>query len=126
MPGRPMTGGTGPVTVPGAMAGTAAQGTNLVRAALELLQKALPTLPMGSDEHAAVLKSVQDLSKHVGQASGAGDPAAMIQQLALLARARGAQPVPPAMGGGAPGGAPAMPPGAGGGAPPGAPPPPGA
>jgi hypothetical protein len=85
------------------MAGSGAQGVNLVRTALEMLQKGLPSLPMGSDIHSAVLKSITDISKHVGQVAGAGDPAAIVQQLAQLARQTQQAPVPPALGsGGAP------------------------
>lgn len=97
--------------VPGRMAGSAAQGANLLRAGLEMLQKALQVLPLGSEEHEETIKAVSALSKVVGKIAGAGDPAAMVQQLAQLARQSQQAPVPPALsGGGAP--------------PPGAPPPP--
>lgn len=87
-----------------------------VKVALEALQKALPTLPMGSDLHGAVLKAVTELSKHLGE--GGGDSQAQIQQLIQMARAAHAQPQQDALArmGGAPPGA--APPGAG------APPPP--
>lgn len=101
-PGGP-PGGTGSAMVPGKMAGGAAQGANLLRAGLEMLQKALPMLPLGSDEHNETIKAVGALSKVVGKIAGAGDPAAMVQQLAQLARHAQQAPVPPAMaGGGAP------------------------
>jgi hypothetical protein len=103
--------------MPGKMAGSAAQASNLVRGGLEMLQKALPMLPLGSDEHNAVIKAVSDLSKHVGAVGGAGDPQAVIQQLAAMAREKQQAPVPPALGGG--GGAPPPP-----GGPQGMPPPP--
>ena len=64
------------------------------------LQQALALLPLGSEEHQAVIKAVSDLSKHVGNVAGAGDPAAAIQQLAQLARQTGQQPGPPALAGG--------------------------
>ena len=102
LPGGP-PGGTGSAAVPGRMAGGAAQGANLLRAGLEMLQKALPMLQLGSDEHNETIKAVGALSKVVGKIAGAGDPAAMVQQLAQLARSAQQAPVPPAMsGGGAP------------------------
>ena len=101
-------GGTGAAMMPGKMAGTAAQGHNLVRGALEMLQKALPTLELGGELHNAALKAVSELSKHIGNVAGAGDPAAVVQMLAQAARAAQQAPVPPALGGG----------GGGGGAPP--------
>lgn len=98
----------------GKMAGSAAQGNNLIRTALEQLQKALPMLPLGSEEHKGVIDAIRGLSKSVGQVAGAGDPAAVIQQLAALAREKQQAAVPPALAGGGappmapPGGAPPM------------------
>ena len=99
----------------GKMSGSAAQGSNLIRGALEMLQKALPLLPLGSEEHKSAIEAVSKLSKSVGQQAGAGDPAATIQQLAMLAREKQQSAVPPALGGGGapppiapPGGAPPM------------------
>lgn len=109
-------GGTGAATVPGPMPGAAAAGMTGVKLGLEALQKALPTLPMGSDLHSSVLKAVSDISKHVGDAGAgqSGQDDALKQMLAGLAaqQAKGTNPL-----------AGMMPPG-GGGAPP--PPPPGA
>ena len=118
MPGMPPggalspPGGTGAASIPGAMAGGAAKGSNLVRGALKMLLEALPLLAMGSEEQQAVMKAASDLSKHVGSVAGAGDPAATIQQLAQAARAAAQQPVPPALAGGAggAGGPPPIPP----------------
>lgn len=99
MPGAP-PGGTGAAMTPGPMAGSAAQGINQVRGALQMLQKSAGQLPLGSEIQIAVNKAIVDLSKHVGESSGAGDPAAVVQQLAQLARATQQAPVPPALGGG--------------------------
>jgi hypothetical protein len=98
------------------------QGGNMVRAALEMLQRAMPMLQIGSEQHAAVVKAVADLSKHVGEVGGAGDPAAMIQQLAQMARQRQQAPQPASMAGGGGGAPPGLvpPPPAGGAPPPGA------
>jgi len=80
-------GGTGPAITGGPMAGAAAQGTALVHTALEALQKALPQLPMGTPMHAAVLKAVTDISKHMDKGgTEGGDKSAIIQQLMELAR----------------------------------------
>jgi len=85
-----------------------------VNAGLEALQKALPQLPMGSEIHTAVLKAIENISKHIEKAGGAKDPGAMIQQLLELARAAKTNPNAAA----------ALPPGGPGGAPPpGGPPP---
>lgn len=112
-------GGVGAASVPGRMAGSQAQGSNLLRGAVEMLGKALGALPLGSEEHQAATKAYAELSKHVGPVAGAGDPQAVIQQLAQLARAKQQASVPSALsGGGGAGG-----PGGGGGPPPGAPPP---
>jgi hypothetical protein len=104
-------GGIGAASQPSPMPGAAAQGTNLVRMGLEALQKALPAIPLGSPLHTAVMKSVTELSKQVGQIAGANDPSALIQQLAAAARSQQTQPVPPALAGGGapPGAAPAAP-----------------
>lgn len=123
MPPMGPPGGTGPVSVPAAMPGAQAQGTDLVKTALEMLQKALPTIPLGGELHGAVIKAVADLSKHVGKIAGNSDPQAVVQQLAKLAMAARQQQMPPGLGppggppgpqmgaGGPPGG---MPPGLGG------------
>src|SRR6185312_14040593 len=82
-PGMPAPGGTGPAVSPGPMPGAAAHGESGVKTALELLQKALPTLPMGSKKHTAVLKAVTDLTKAMTEDGGGmgGDPSGMIQHL---------------------------------------------
>ena len=110
MPGSPPggappvpPGGTGPASIPSAMAGGAAKGANLLRSGLKMILEALPLLPVGSEEMQAAMKAASDLSKHVGQVAGAGDPSGTIQQLAQAARSAQQQPVPPALaGGGAP------------------------
>lgn len=89
------SGGTGHAMAPGPMAGSAAQSTNQIRLALEMLQKGLPGLPMGSDLHTAVLKSVTELSKHLSK--GSDDESGVLQQLVSLARDRQAQPQQNAM-----------------------------
>lgn len=84
-----MTGpqGTGGVTAPQPQSGTASSAISQVQNALRALQQALPNLPMGSDLHTAVLKSVSDISKKIG--SGEGSPA--LQTQSLLNQLRQAQ-----------------------------------
>lgn len=86
MPGSPAgpPAGTGAATAPGPQAGSAQQGMTLVKTALETLQSALSRLALGSDVHAAVLKSVTELAKHMSQ--GPEDQGDKMQQLAQIAR----------------------------------------
>ena len=116
MPGM---AGTGPAAAGAAAPGSAKQGMAALTAGLEMLQKALPQLPMGSKLHTSVLKAVSEIGKHLAEeGGGAGkDPSALIQQ--LVEAARGAKVNPASMAalpGGAGGPPPMMPPG-----PPGAP-----
>ena len=116
-PGPP--GGTGGASVPSGMLGNQQAGMTSVKVGLEALQKALPSLPMGSELHNAVLKAVSDIAKHFDTA-GPQQSGDVLQQLAALARAQHTQPQqaalgsmfpaspPPGGGGGGAGGAPAL------------------
>jgi hypothetical protein len=124
-PMGPPPGGTGPAAAPGGMAGNQMQGMTQVKIGLEALTKALPMLPLGSDIQSAIMKAVEQIGKHLPGAGQGGDPAAMIQMLALMGREAKANPMQAQalqhMGGGMPpgGGGGAMPPpGIGAGAPP--------
>lgn len=118
-------GGTGAASAPGPLQGSATQGMTALKVALEALQKALPQLPMGSEIHTAVVKSIGELGKHFADGGqGQGDPGANIQTLMEMMRNAKQSPnmaamMPPGGGGAPPGG----PPGgdAGGGMPPGGP-----
>ena len=104
-----LMGGTGGATMPTPMKPQALEGVAGVKASLELLQKSLATLPLGSDLHASVLKAVTDISKHIGGMSQDVSPQDQIQQLVAAARAAqtgGSNPLAAMMppGGGAPGG----------------------
>jgi hypothetical protein len=111
-PPPPPPGGTGPAMAPGPQMGAAGQGLSQVKTALEMLQKALPGLPMGDPVHTAVLKAVSDLTKHV--AAGADDQSDKIQQLVQAARGAQTNPQGAALAqmfpGGGGGGSPAPPP----------------
>jgi hypothetical protein len=110
-PGPP--GGTGGAMAPGAMLGQQAKAMEGVKLGLKALQEALPSIPIGSELHQAVLKAVGDIGKHIDQ-GGPGDQSGMMQQLVQMARsAQGAPPqaaamqrafptAPPPAGGGAP------------------------
>lgn len=77
-------GGTGAATASSPMAGVAHQGIAGVKAALELLQKSVAQLPLGTPLHHKVLKFIADVSKDMGeQAQGADD---VKQQVAQMAR----------------------------------------
>ncbi len=99
---------------PGGMAGAQQQSLAKVKLAMEALQDSLAGLPMGSDLHAEVLKTLTGLTKKMqSEAPPQGqDQNAIIQQLVAMQRQGGASPQAGAMqamfpGGGAPpGGAP--------------------
>src|SRR5215469_14305720 len=88
MPGQPQPpqppGGTGAATSPGAMPGMTHQGMAGVKTALELLQKSVANLPMGTPLHSKVLKFLADVSKDVGEEQVGQD--SVKQQVAQMAR----------------------------------------
>ena len=120
MPGAPspppQAGVAGPASAPGPMKGAVAGGAEKLKLGLKALQEALPSLPMGSSIHTAVLKALTDIGKAVEkEGGGKGDPGAMIQQLVEMARnakqsgapapqmpGAGGAPPPPGMGAGPP------------------------
>ena len=120
MPGAPspppQAGVAGPASAPGPMKGAVAGGAEKLKLGLKALQEALPSLPMGSSIHTAVLKALTDIGKAVEKEGGVkGDPGAMIQQLVEMARnakqsgapapqmpGAGGAPPPPGMGAGPP------------------------
>jgi hypothetical protein len=120
----------GPAVAPHGNPGNATGGLSDVKTALEALQRALPSIPMGTELHNAVLDSVKKIGAHMNEAQD--NPQMKLQSLlqmmqrlkaaapnAALAGMGGQQqpPQPPALGGaeGA-GGAPPMPGGAAAGA----------
>jgi hypothetical protein len=100
------------------------QGFEKLMVGLKALNESLASLPLGSEVHNAVMKAIGEIGKHLPQGGTGGDPASMIQQLAMMARNAKADPSQSAalqglMGGGAgapppPGGMPPPPPGGGG------------
>lgn len=79
-------GPTGAVATPQPQAGQSAGAMSSIRNALVDLQKALPGIPMGSQLHAAILKAVESISKHIDSTDTAPNKGVDIQQLAMRAR----------------------------------------
>lgn len=92
------------------MMGAGLQGLGLVRLALEALEKSLLGIPMGTELHTVVLKTVSELNRHLSK--GSGDQADKTQALMSMAREQqqnpqaqalqrmqqgGGQPQPPMM-----------------------------
>lgn len=63
-------GPTGPASPPTGNPGLAADGLSKVREAVHLLEMALPTVPLGSEPHKAVLDAIKSLSKAVPPSEG--------------------------------------------------------
>lgn len=61
--------GAAPAATPSASPGAAVAAMSQVRKAIEILQMALPNLPIGSPPHDAVMNSIKTLSKHVPASS---------------------------------------------------------
>lgn len=93
----------GPAVAPHGNPGQTTQGLGDIRIALDALQKALPTIPMGTELHNAVIDAVKKIGMHMTQMQDS--PQMKMQNLlAMVARARAAQPNQ-ALAGLAPGGA---------------------
>lgn len=80
----PAPANVGGPAVPQGNQGNAVQAMSLVRNALEMLQKALPLIPMGSPQHSDLLKAVSSISKHMD--SSEGNKGVDIQSLLQMAR----------------------------------------
>lgn len=90
MPGQlppsaaPAAPNAGPAAVPQGNQGNSAQALSLVRNAVEMMQKALPMIPMGSPLHGDLLKATSTISKHMEQ--GQGNKGVDVQSLLQMAR----------------------------------------
>ena len=83
--------GAGPATVPHGNPGQTSQGIAQIRMALEALQKALPSVPMGTELHKAVMEAITKIGQHLTEA--AQDPQMQMQQLMhMMQQAKAAQP----------------------------------
>jgi hypothetical protein len=78
------------VTVPRPQMGNAAQALTLVHTAIDALQRALPGLPMGSELHTAVLRTVTELSRRTSNEGG--DKGSQLQALSQMGRGLQQQP----------------------------------
>lgn len=76
---------TGPVAVPQANHGNMAAAMNDLKNAAELLQKALPSVPMGSPVHNDIMDCIKKLTKHSNQES-AGGQGGQLQSLLQMAK----------------------------------------
>lgn len=74
----------GATSVPQGNQGNQVQAMSLVRNALEMLQKALPMIPMGSPQHESLLKAVTMLAK--GMDHNEGNKGIDLQSLLQMAR----------------------------------------
>lgn len=74
------------------MPGNAMAGMEKVKVGMKAFMEALPMLPLGGELSNAVMKAAQEIGKHLPQGGEGGDPQAMIQQLAMMARDARAQP----------------------------------
>lgn len=80
----PAQANAGPVAVPQGSQGNTAQALSLVRNGLEMFQKALPMIPMGSPLHGDLLKATSSVSKHMEQS--AANKGVDVQSLLQMAR----------------------------------------
>ena len=118
-PGGGPPGGVGGASAPSPMAGHQQGAMQKLNVALKSLQSSLDGIPIGSELHNEIITAIQKIGKHLPQGGQGGDPNAMIQELAGLAKGARQNPnmaalqgmMPP--GGGAGGGAPPSPMGAG-------------
>jgi hypothetical protein len=107
----------GPVATPQANPGNAQSGVVAIHNAVDILQKALPSLQMGSPLHGAAMKAVTELTKAIGETTASA--AQKVQEMIAHIRSQGQNPMQAAMQRAMPPTAPNMPP-PGGAQPPGA------
>ena len=87
----PAPPGAGPAVAPHGLPGRTGGGLADVQTALDALQRALPSIPMGTELHNAVLDAVKKISLHVQDI--ANSPATKVQNLLqMIQQARAAQP----------------------------------
>lgn len=90
MPGQlpptmaPAAANAGPIAVPQGNQGNTAQAMSLIRNAVEMMQKALPMIPMGSPLHADLLTALPKISKHMEE--GQQNKGVDLQSLLQMAR----------------------------------------
>lgn len=82
--GTPTPPSPGPIAAPQGNQGNLVQAMSLVRNGLEMLQKAIPLIPMGSPQHADLLRAVSMISKHME--TNEGNKGIDLQSLLQMAR----------------------------------------
>jgi hypothetical protein len=103
----PAAPNVGSAATPQGNQGNAVQAMSLVRNGLEMFQKALPLIPMGSPLHSDLLKATANISKHMDQS--ASNKGVDLQSLLQMARQSSQQSPVQALNRMHPGGAPAAP-----------------
>lgn len=110
---QPAPPNAGPAAAPHGNPGNTTQSLSLLRSALENMQKALPSIPMGTELHNAVIDAVKKIGSHMTEMQ---DSPQMKMQglLQMIQQMKAGQPnqalAGMAGGGGAPGGQPPAPP----------------
>lgn len=86
----PAPANVGPVATPQGNQGNSAQAMSLIRNAIEMFQKALPMIPMGSPLHGDILNATSKISKHMEESGGA-NKGVDIQSLLQMAKSASQQ-----------------------------------
>lgn len=100
----------GPAVAPHGTPGSSTQSMGDIKTALDALQKALPSVPMGTELHKAIMDAISKIGKHMSEAQNS--PQMKIQNLLQMvqeARARAPNAALAGMAGGAPPAAPTPP-----------------
>jgi hypothetical protein len=88
---QPAPHGAGPAVAPHGNPGAASQGLGDIQTALQALQKALPSIPMGTEMHTAVIDAIKKIGTHMTEMQNS--PQMQIQNLlAMIAKAKQGQP----------------------------------
>lgn len=87
----------GPAVAPHGTPGNTMQGIGDVKTALDALQKALPTIPMGTDLHKAVMDAISKIGKHMTEAQNS--PQMKMQNLLQMVQQLKAKQPQAALGG---------------------------
>jgi len=84
--------GAGPMAPQQGNPGNSLAALAKIKTALMLLQEALPAIPLGSDAHSDILKTVAMLAKHVPDAGQGGDQQQITQLQQLIQKLAQQQP----------------------------------
>ena len=74
----------GPAAVPQGNPGNTQNGLTKIKTAVEMLQQALPSIPMGTPLHQDILDVTKKLAKHLGDAKGGNESNQMQALLAAI------------------------------------------